>query len=497
MKFHRYILFCLWLLCLNTNAQMLAFEPTQKNIPRKADGVYSLQECMEIALANNLQVKQNQLQVETGMVNLNQSKFNKLPSLNGQLGQGYNAGRSIDPYTNNYADQSINSSQWSLGSSVIVYAGYQLQNNIKQQQLNLEAAKLDIASTRDQISLNVIVAYLQILNQEDMLSVGLHQKEITEIQIEKTTQLAQAGIVPERNVLDLKAQLANDELGVVNTKNSLQAARLSLLQLMNFEANDVLKLQRLEAKDFTFIKAKELQSANEIFDNARLIRPEIRASDLRIKSAKTGVEIAKSYQYPTVSLGLGMSTQYSSIAKGFVADGTSQTVESPSSEAFVLMNGQRTPVYIRQEIPGGEIKPFGYFNQLGNNLTKYINLTVKIPIFNGFSAKNRIVKSVIEKKNAEYQSDIVHQQLRQRIEQAYNDLTAAHQRLEAIDNQVKAIEEAFRTAEYSFNLGKISFVDYNLAKTNLDKARSNQVQAKYECVFRKKIIDFYQLTISN
>ncbi|MFC0186519.1 TolC family protein [Pseudarcicella hirudinis] len=273
---------------------------------------------------------------------------------------------------------------------------------------------------------------------------------------------------------------------------NLKSAKLSLSQLMNLNDDEELLLERIEAV--------ETPSANpdivskDIFSLAKEIRPEVKAAEMRIKSAEISREIAKGSKYPVVTLNFGLGTQYSSAAPGerFVKDGSVTYIEKPSDDAYVLTNGVKSPVYIKQAIEGGEMQKFKYFDQLGTNFNRGIVLNIKIPIFNGYSARNRIAKSVIEKKQAECQAENVKQQLRQNIEQAYNNYNASLQKVSALENQVRSLEEAFRVAEYSFNLGKISSVDYNLAKTQLDKARYNRIQAKYERVFRLKILSFYQ-----
>lgn len=458
----------------------------------KYNSKLSLQDCIEIAWENNLQIKQSQLQLETGIVNLNQAKANRLPTINATVNQGFNSGRSIDPYTNAFVDQQITSNNFGVNSSITLFSGYQLQNSIRQNQLNLEAARLDIHASRDQIALNITLAFLQVLSNQDLLDVSLTQRELTNIQIVKAEQLVQNGIIPYKNVLDLKAQLSDDELNVVNAGINLKSARLSLSQLMNLTDNEAFLLERMEGEETA--SAGQDMISKDIYSLAKEIRPEVKAAEMRIKSAEISREIARGSKYPVITLNLGLGTQYSSAAPGerFVKDGSVTYIEKPSDDAYVLTNGVKSPVYIKQAIEGGEMQKFRYFDQLGTNFNRGIVLNIKIPIFNGYSAKNRIAKSVIEKKQAECQAENVKQQLRQNIEQAYNNYNASIQKLSALENQVKSLEEAFRVAEYSFNLGKVSSVDYNVAKTQLDKARYNRIQAKYEKVFRLKILNFYQ-----
>ncbi|MFN8358118.1 MAG: TolC family protein [Spirosomataceae bacterium] len=452
---------------------------------RTAGAKLTLQECVDIALKNNIQIKQGMLQIESNQNNLMQSRYNRYPNLNGNVGQGFSFGRGIDPFTNSYISQQINYNNFGLSSGITIYSGGQLQNTIKQNELNLRASREDVQSTRDNISLNIAGAYLNILNNEDLVSIARAQSEQTRRQIERVEKLVKAGSLPETNLLDLQAQLANDELSIVNNQNALDAAKLQLLQLMNLNPNQDIQLDRIAIN--TTLQNYDA-TPQQVYDVAVGTQANIKAAELRIKGAEVGIDLAKGALYPTLSFSGSLSTNYSSAAKrAIVGEPVNVT-----TTANVIFQGQSVPIQFVTQQPSVSYEPIQYFTQLNSNQNKNIGFNLRIPIFNGFQAKTRIANSLLNKKNLEYQAEISKQQLRQNIETAYNNMLAAAKRYSATQKQVNSLELAFKASETRFNLGALNSVDYNLAKTNLDRARANLVQAKYEYVFRTKILDYYQ-----
>lgn len=445
----------------------------------------TLQECVDIALKNNIQVKQSVLQVEANQNNLNQSRYNKYPSLNGNVSQGFSFGRGIDPFTNAAITQQITFNNYNLSANVTLYAGGQIQNTIRQNDLVLRASQEDVQATKENTSLSIAGAYLNVLNNEDLIAISQAQAEQTKRQIERIEKLVRAGALPETNLLDLQAQLANDELSIVNNQNAVDAAKLQLLQLMNVNPNQDIQLDRIAVNT-------QLQNYDatpqQIYDIALQGQANIKAANLRIESAEIGIELAKAALKPTLSFGAGLSTNYSSAAQRALRG---EPVDVTTT-ANVLFNGQTVPIQFVTQQPTFSYQKIQYFDQLNSNQNKNLSFNLRIPIFNAFQAKTRVANSFINKKNIEYQAESSKQQLRQNIETAYNNMLAASKRYAATQKQVTSLELAFRASETRFNVGALNSVDYNLAKTNLDRARANLIQAKYEYVFRTKILDFYQ-----
>ena len=464
----------------------------QDQVTTVPDHPLTLEECIGIALRNNPQVKQAELQVQSSGNIYEQSKWQRWPSLSFSASQGFSSGRNIDPFTNQFVQQNIAFNNFQLGSSVTLFNGFQVQNSIRQNNLSLQASQKDLAATRNDIMLNVALGYLQVLSNQELIEVAQRQVEATQLQLDRTQKLVQAGSLAESNLFDLRAQLANDELSLVNAQNNLESAKLTLRQLMNLPGGKDIAVAPMTVGDPS-LQAYDA-TAQEVFETAIRNLPQMQAAELRIAAAEKGVDIARGARLPTLLMNGGISTAYSSAAPSerFVADGTgSRTMEVPSSTRFVEANGIRVPVVDIVTVPNGAVRQFKYLDQLDFNRNSSVNFSLRIPIFTNFQARYQIANAKIQQQNTEYQSQIVRQQIRQNVEQAYIDMSNSAKRYVATLNQVRAQEEAYRVAESRFGVGAINSIEYNIAKANLDRSRANLVQTRYDYVFRTKVLDFY------
>ncbi|TDB68275.1 TolC family protein [Arundinibacter roseus] len=469
----------------------LAQVTTQSTTNPKVEEL-SLEECIQIALQNNLQIKQSALQVSADQNNLIQSKWQRWPSLGFNASQGFSFGRNIDPFTNQFVQQNISFNNYSLNSSVTLFNGFQLQNTIRQNDLTLQASQKDFATNRNDVMLNVALAYVQVLSNEELIEVSTRQIEATQLQLDRTQRLVDAGTLAESQLFDLRAQIANDELSLVNAQNNLESARLTLKQLMNLPASEQITVQRLNVAD-PALRAYE-SSVNEVYETAIQNLPQMQAAQLRIQAAQQGVEVAKSQGLPSLSLSGGLSSAFSSAAPSerFVADGTGTTTTPVPSQTRFVQAGEFTfPVVELVTVPNGSVQHFGYFDQLNFNRNSSLNLSLRIPIFTNYQTKYRVANAKIQQKNTEFQADLISQQIRLNVEQAYIDLSNSGKRYSATANQVRALEEAFRVSESRLGVGAINSADYSISKANLDRARANLIQTKYDYVLRTKILDFY------
>lgn len=446
----------------------------------------TLQQAIDIAWANNLQIKQGQTGVENARLTLNQSRFNRLPNANGNItGPGLSFGRGIDPFTNAAITQRITFNSFNISSSTTLFAGGQLQNTILQNELAVQASQQDVENTRQQIALNVALGYLQILNFEDQLTIARNQVEVSRLQLQRTERLVQAGSLPPANAFDLRAQLANDELAVVNAENNLQIAKVNLLQLLNVNANQDIQVDRVSVNT---PNGSYDATPDQVYAAALSGQPLVKAADLRVQSAARSVDVARGSLYPSLLFNSSLSTNYSSAAQRAVVGAPTDVTQT----ATVMFNGVPTPITFITQQPSITREGIPYFTQLRSNYNVNLSLGLRIPIFNAYQARLRVASARLNQDNLRYQSELTKLQLRQTIEQAYTNMVAAEKRFNATTIQVESLEQAFRAAESRFNAGAINSVDYNLAKTNLDRARANLVQAKYDYIFRTKILDFYQ-----
>ncbi|MEZ0542978.1 TolC family protein [Fibrella arboris] len=446
-----------------------------------------LQQCIDIALANNLTIRQSQLQLQNSEAQLRQARLNRLPNVGAFLSQGYNSGRNINPATNAFVDQGVLSNNFQATAQVTVYNGGLLQNTIRQNDLLRQSNEASVKATENNVTLTVVQNYLNVLTGQEQLVVAQRQIEVSQAQLDRTQRLVNAGSLPEANLFDIRAQIANDELAIVNAQNNIDLAKLALLQAMNVPAGgpttNGFDVQPIAVPDPTLDPYNA--TTQQVYDIAQEFVPDIKAADLRVRSDAVGVQVARANLLPSLTLNGNVNTLYSNVGRQkLFADGTTQVDQT------VLFNGIPQTVTFVQTNYRGENYTFG--EQLGNNLNRSVNLQLQIPIFNRSQARTRILSASLQQQNSEIAAANTRLQLRQTIETAYTNLKASSNRYRATAAQVAQLARAFQASESRFNAGALNSTDYNVAKGNLDRARASLVQAKYDYVFRTKILDFYQ-----
>ena len=447
-----------------------------------ADTVFSLKQCVDIALVNNLLIKQQELQTQTDKINLRQARDNRLSQLGANINQGANQGRSIDPFTNSYINQNVNYGNYSLSTDINLFNGGLVKNTIKQNQFTLEASRMDLQQLKENTTLNVILAYLQILDNEDLLQQSKDQFTLTQKQVERLETLNKEGSIIPAQLYELKGQLANDELSLVNNENALDAARLSLCQLMNVPYKKIM-VEKVPSNDNPLFYETD---PSTVYQSALVQFPSVKAAAFRRQSQNAAIKAAKGYFSPAIGLGGDLYTNYSSAATKDIFLNSEQV---PSGD-FVDVSGTKLPVITnRENFNSQKIK---YFDQFSNNYSTSVNLNIRIPIINYGQARNRVALAKAQYKNAEFLENTAKTQLSQNVEQAYFNMTAAYKKYQTLQQQVKDFTEAFKIAEVRFNEGATNQVEYLIAKNNLDRSNINLIIARYDFIFRSKILDYYQ-----
>jgi len=445
MKYLQYI-FPVLMICFSVNTASA----------QTPDTALTLQQCLDIAIKNNLLVKQSELDVERNRISYQQARENMLPSLNGSVDHSISDGRSLNPSTNQYVTTQFTSATYALNSSLTLSSGLTLQNAVKQTSLAYQAGKMDFQQAKDNLTLNIITSYLQVLNAEDQLTQANSQSAVSQKQEERQEVLNKDGAVLPSAYYDLKGQAAADKLNVVNAKSALDIARLTLLQLMNVPYNKNVKIQRQLADQ---LPLQYNETADQIYSKALTDLAYVKAADLRRQSAEKGVQVAKGAMIPSVSLGGNLGTNYSSSAN---SSGTSS----------------------------------GYVNQLQNNYGTSLGLGINVPILNYFQNRNKVKLAKLDLLNTQYVEQNVRIQLRENIDQAYVNMAAAYDRYKLLVEQVDAFGESFRIAEIRFNAGVLTSVDFLIVKGNLDRAKTSLISSRYDYLIRTKILDYYQGRLS-
>ncbi|HRP56645.1 TolC family protein [Agriterribacter sp.] len=447
------------------------------------NGSFSLKQCVETALNNNIPVKQNELLMQSARADWQKSKANLLPDLNGNWGYGWNQGRAIDPFTNGYIDQRFSSSGAGLNAGLTLFGGLQLQNLIRQTGYAYHASEMEWQQSKDKLTLDVILAYLTALNNEDTWKIMSEQAEITRKQVERLTVMVNEGAVGSYMLSDMKGQLSGDELAAINNYNALQAAKLELSQLMNIPYNKDMQLERLPEGELLEMYPN---TPAEIYAASLQNLAQVKAADLRVKSTAKGVQVAKGGYYPYLRLNGNLNTNFSSVS----ARSVPTTVSEVNTGQYVLIDNIKNPVLEQQQ--NYTAQKISYNSQFKNNLGSYIGLSLSIPIFNNLQVATSVKKAKLSAKNAVYQAENTKLILKQSIEKAYQDMASAYERYKVLQEQVIQYKESFRSAEIRFNLGTIVSTEYLLTKNNYDRARLNLTQTWYEYIFRTRILDFYQ-----
>lgn len=446
-------------------------------------GKLTLQQCVEIGIANNLDVLQSDLQAQADEINWKQAKLNLLPDLNGSASHGINTGRSIDPFTNTYLNQNSNYASYGLNSGVILFNGLSLQNVIKQNKLTYEASKMTLQQRKDNLTLNIILAYLQVLNSEDLLTQAQNQVELTKKQVERLDVLNKEGAIQPSQFFDIKGQHAGDQLNILNAQSSFETAKITLCQFMNVPYSKNFSVERL---DVSVLADKYADTPDKIYETALQQFAQIKAADFTLQSSEKAVKVARGRLFPTLSFNAGFGTNYSNTASTATLLNTTDVV----STDYVIVSGNQTPVIKKQN--NFSSQRIEYTDQLKNNRNSGFSLDISIPIFNNFFRRNNIKLAKLTLKSNELIFKTTKTQLQQSIEQAYVNMTSAADRYKILLEQVDAYTESFHAAEIRFNSGVGNSIDYLIAKNNLDRARINLINAQYDYVLRTKVLDYYK-----
>jgi outer membrane protein len=440
----------------------------------------TLQQCIDYALAHNITIQQAALGEDLAKVGVNQSTMNLFPNLNGFASNNYYYGRSIDPNTNTFTTDQVRSNSFSLSSSVSLFEGFSLQNTLKQSKLNYMASRYDLQKVKNDVALNVVTFYLQVLYNQELLNVTKSQRDATLLQRDRTNRMFEAGALSKGNQLDMESQLAQDDVRLIQSQSQYDQAVLSLKQLLEMDT----------VKDFSIavpvVDAPQMNASysdvNGIYTTALSNQPDIKSYEYRVRSAEKGVSIARGGLWPRLSGNGSLSTTYTTSKQD-----VNYTLGPPEVVGFTQ---DSMPVYSLFSTDASFSKtPFN--DQLDENLNKTVGFSLSIPIFNGWAAHNGIKRAKINLEQSRLNLLTGQKGLLKSIQQAVADAQSADRRMIAGQKSVAALTESMNYNEQKYNLGLISTYDYLLSKNNLARSQADLLQAKYDYIFRLKVIDFY------
>lgn len=420
---------------------------------------WSLEECINYAFENNLQIKQSVLNVNSAERDVNQSKYELIPNLNASGSHNFGWGRNFDESANRYSNSSSQQSYFTLNSSVTLLNGFQMINNIRQKQLDYMAEKYNSDKIRNDMSLNVAASYLQILFTIELMNNAERQVNISKEQVDRTSKQVEAGAIARGQLYDIEAQLASDEANFVNAKNNVMLAYLDLMQLLDLESREEFDIEKPELE---IIGTPSLLPADMIFNKSVMIMPEIKSAEYQVQSAEKGLQIVKGMRSPRLYASGSFGTNYSTnIWKSYVPT-------NPDYEKII---------------------PFG--EQFTENRNGAFSVGLSIPIFNGYQVSTNIKKSQIYREYLDLQLETEKLNLRKNIESAYTDALAAYQTYLARKKSLESFQESFNYTQEKFNVGMVNSTDFNVVKLQLATAESDLASSKFDYIFKVKILDFY------
>jgi len=414
------------------------------------DKKWTLVECVNYALENNITIKQTKLNVAISEENLVSSKGNFLPNLNASTGGNLNFGSGFDPVSQDRVSTSTYGGSFGINSGMTVFNGYRNLNTYKQAQLGVETSKLDLEKIQDDISLYVVNTYLNVLFAKENLNVAKVQLEISMKQIENAKAKFEAGVKPKGDLLNAQSTAAADEQALISYENTLNLALLDLAQLLQINPNGF-DVETIDVESPSL--AMLYKNPDDVYQKALTNRPEIKKAEMEIESADLSVEIAKSSFLPSVSIGANIGTGY----------------------GYNLKNNTHIP----------------FFTQLDDNLGYGLSFNVNIPIFNRNQTKSNVNRQIISYEISKFGYENQKLQLQQTIQKAYYDAKAAAKTFESAQKSLISQNEAFKNAQESYNIGVMTQFDFDLVRNRLVNAEGAIIRAKYDYIFKTKVLKFY------
>lgn len=408
---------------------------------------YTLMECIEIALENNRNIKQQELNSRQREIAYSQARADLLPNLNASAGQSFVFGRSIG-IDNVYENSNSSQTNFGIGADITIFDGLRMKHNIDARKADMYASVADLEKMQDDIIMSVSTAFLQVLLNKELLSIAENQIKTTEADYARRKALVESGRMAEGELFEIEAQQAREELNIVQAENNLKLALLDLAQIMELESFS--NFDVVDPPVETLIDETALLTSEAVYQSALEHRPEIRSMQYRLESSEKEILMARSQFYPTLSFGVNMGTGYYN------------------------MSG----------------RPNDNFNsQIKNNISNSLGFNLRIPIFNRFQIRNNVDLARLAIANTKLELDKTKLDLRKRIEQAYFNAVAAASRWEAAKKSVEASDEAYRFTEEKHESGRANSYELFLAKNNQTQALSEEAQAMYEYAFRLKILE--------
>ncbi len=446
---------------------------------------WDLKKCVQFAIENNISVRQSDLQTRFSKLIVDQNLLSRYPSLNFQPSGGFRLGRSENPTTGVLEDNNFLSAGFNLNSSVSVFNWFSKRNTIESNQLIHEADRAAVNKVKDDIALNVAVAFLQILLTREQTKLSEIQIAQTKFQLENTQKQVNAGVLPEINAAELEAQLARDNSALVTAVASVQQQILQMKALLNLDASVDFDIESPPVDRIPMDALADLQPES-VYKMALANLPQQKVNELRMLSAKKSVDAAKGFMYPNISMFGGLGSNYVNIKFPEFNQGpkkiTGATVNVSGTDYNVM-----SPSFI---IAGEKAIPFG--EQMNKNFSQNIGVSMNIPIFNGGSAKTNWKRTQLVVNQWELQKEADDQKLKQDIYRAFIDAVTSLEKFNASKKSVQTAERLYDFSKKRFEVNLLSTFELINSQNSLLRAKIDLLYAQFDHVFKMKMLEFYK-----
>ncbi len=411
---------------------------------------WTLRECEDYAVAHNITIKQREVAREKQTYTLSTARNSRLPDLTGSVGQNFNFGRGLTE-DNIYENKNTTSTNFQLNTSIPLFTGFQIPENIKLSRLNLEALTEDLEKAKNDSRMQVAQAYVQILYDEEMSAVAQRQIAIDSMQVARLRAFVENGKASVSELSQQEATLASSRLTATQADNKRLISLLTLTQLLELPTPEGFAIVSPNVEKVASIDG--LMTPDDIYLEAIGFKPGIRSEELRLKGAEHSINIAKAGHYPKLNLNAGLSTNYN-------------TISDFESESFG--------------------------DQLRHKFAQFVGLNLSIPIFNRFQVRNNIRSAKADRHNQMLKLESVKKTLYKEIQQVYYNVLNAHSKVNSSKEAVQSSQTAFELMQAKYENGKANITEFNEAKNKYLKAESDFVQARYEQLYQRALLDFYR-----
>jgi outer membrane protein len=446
-----------------------------------AQEVITLQKAIDRSLERNLTIKQAQFNEAIDVENVNQAKYNRLPNLTANPQASFNYGRNIDPSTNQFVNQSIFGLNGSVTSQVLLFQGGLLKNQVLQNRLQLDVDKSNTAKVKNDLVLNVVTTYLSVLSNQDLLAASIQQVDISKQSLDKVQKTFDVGNVTLADLSQAKAQVSTDQLNQTTAQNQLDISILTLKQYMEMDPATEITIEKPDVSKLTDVKWE--YDAQAVFGNSINVNPDVHLAEIQKQLALQNVNVAKSYYYPSLALFGSLGSNYSDARKNSIITPTGgfQPIGTVSGSGATVV----APAYSQA------FSNYPFTSQFGDNFNQSVGISLQIPIFGRFTTRTSVRKAKISYQIADISAQLAKNNLNKTISQAVLDVRAANKKYESAQQTYQSNKDAYNVVQQRYTVGLINSLDYNTSLTTLNKSEFDMIQAKYELIFRSKIIDYY------